>query len=94
MAASSDSFVVGSARFVEIERMLTRPAPDFAVIANADNSDLILYTTTLDRELTYMSKSSWNVCRLNLENLRKRSFVPMFTDDPSNEFYKNFNDKT
>lgn len=94
MAASSDSFVVGSTRSVEIERMLTHPAPDFAAIANAENSDVILYTTTLDRELTFMSKSSWNVCRLNFENWRKRSFVPMFTDDPSNEFYKNFDDRT
>jgi len=94
MDTSSDPLFVGSVRDSEIERVLTRPTPDFAAIANAENSDFILYTTNLDRQLTYMSKSSWNVCRLNFENWRKRSFAPMFTDDPANQFYKNFDDRT
>jgi DNA-binding CsgD family transcriptional regulator len=94
MHASSDMLFVSSARDSEIERVLCVPSPEFAAIANADNSDVILYTTNLDRQLMYMSKSSWNVCRLNFENWKKRSFVPMFTENPINDFYKSFDDRT
>jgi DNA-binding CsgD family transcriptional regulator len=85
---------VGSSRDVEIERMLSTPSPDFASLASAENSDVIMYTTDMRRNLLYMSKSSWNVCRLDFEKWKKRSFEPMLTDHSSNDFYRSFDDNS
>jgi DNA-binding CsgD family transcriptional regulator len=71
------------------EQIFTHPYESVPLLIEAANSDLIVYTHDMERRLTYMSGSSWKVCKLDFKNWHRKSFVPMFTDHQWNEIYKN-----
>lgn len=73
----------------ELEHILFRPYSLVSSLFECPSSDLIVYTHDLQRRLTYMSESSWQVCRLDFRNWERKSFVPMFTDHAWNEIYRN-----
>ena len=75
-----------------VEEILCQPQSLMPLLFDSGQSDLIVYTHDMERRLTYMSDSSWNVCRLNFKNWQKKSFVPMFTDHPWNDHYKSIKD--
>ena len=73
----------------DLEQVLFRPYSLLPLLFECPSSDLIVYTHDLERRLTYMSESSWHVCRLDFQNWQRKSFVPMFTDHPWNDVYRN-----
>jgi DNA-binding CsgD family transcriptional regulator len=87
-----DPLFLSSSRSSEIDELLSRPYDMMPMLIESVNSDLIVYTHDLQRHLTFMSKSSWEVCRLDFRNWERKSFLPMFTDHPWNDIYKQIDD--
>jgi DNA-binding CsgD family transcriptional regulator len=84
-----DPLYFSSKQESELEQVLFRPYSLMPLLFECPSSDLIVYTHDLERRLTYMSESSWHVCRLDFQNWQRKSFVPMFTENPWNDVYRN-----
>lgn len=71
-----------------IDNLLSQPQLLLPLLFDSCQYDLLVYTHDMERRLTYLSDSSWNVCKLDFRNWRKKSFLPMFTDHPWNDHYR------
>jgi DNA-binding CsgD family transcriptional regulator len=78
----------GTKHTAPTEEMLTHPQLVLPMLFDGSNSEFMIYTHDMNHRLTYLSDSSWDVCRLSFKNWENKSIEPMLTDNPCNELCK------
>ena len=71
-----------------VDQILTTPYQHLPLLFETGDSDMMVFMHDMERRWTYMSKSSWNVCKLDFKKWHRESIVQMLTEHPRNEIFK------